>query len=49
MKGSADDMQTFKSRDELKIEETWNLKDIYEDQANWEKDYQEVLKMTEKF
>lgn len=48
MKGSAEDMQTFKSRDELKIEETWNLKDIYEDQANWEKDYQEVLKMTEK-
>lgn len=41
-------MQTFKSRDEIKIEETWNLKDIYDDQSNWEKDYQEVLKMTEK-
>lgn len=41
-------MESYKTRDDIKEEEKWNLKDIYDDQATWEKDYQEVLKMTEK-
>ncbi|MFD6443427.1 oligoendopeptidase F, partial [Peribacillus sp. NPDC060186] len=41
-------MQTFKTRDEVKEEETWNLNDIYDNKDKWEKDYQEVIKMTEK-
>lgn len=41
-------MQTFKTRDEVKQEETWNLQDIYESQEDWERDFQEVLKLTEK-
>ncbi|MBK5441918.1 oligoendopeptidase F [Peribacillus sp. TH24] len=41
-------MQTYKTRDEIKEEETWNLNDIYDNKDKWEKDYQEVLKMTEK-
>ncbi|MGE7765693.1 oligoendopeptidase F [Peribacillus sp. NPDC096540] len=41
-------MQTFKTRDEIKEEETWNLNDIYDNKDKWEKEYQEVLKMTEK-
>src|SRR6476620_6314704 len=48
MKGSANKMQTYKTRDENKEEETWNLNDIYDNKDKWEKDYQEVLKMTEK-
>lgn len=48
MKGSANKMQTYKTRDEIKEEETWNLNDIYDNKDKWEKDYQEVLKMTEK-
>ena len=38
-------MKTFKTRDEVKQEETWNLNDIYESQDTWEKDFQKVLKM----
>ncbi|MFB7641541.1 oligoendopeptidase F [Peribacillus butanolivorans] len=41
-------MQTYKTRDEIKVEETWNLNDIYDNKDKWEKDYQDVLKMTEK-
>ncbi|MFJ7747818.1 oligoendopeptidase F [Peribacillus sp. NPDC097295] len=40
-------MKTFKTRDEVKQEETWNLKDIYENLETWEEDFQEVLKMTD--
>ncbi|MFE0504894.1 oligoendopeptidase F [Peribacillus butanolivorans] len=41
-------MQTYKTRDEIKEEETWNLNDIYDNKDKWEKDYLEVLKMTDK-
>ncbi|MFE4896330.1 oligoendopeptidase F [Peribacillus butanolivorans] len=41
-------MQTYKTRDEIKEEETWNLNDIYDNKDKWEKDFLEVLKMTDK-
>lgn len=46
MKGSVI-MKTFKTREEVKQEETWNLTDIYKNQDDWEKDFQEVLTVTD--
>ncbi|MGE7660555.1 oligoendopeptidase F [Peribacillus sp. NPDC097197] len=40
-------MKTFKTREEVKQEETWNLTDIYKNQDDWEKDFQEVLTVTD--
>ncbi|MGM9957216.1 MAG: oligoendopeptidase F [Peribacillus sp.] len=40
-------MKTFKTREEVKQEEMWNLTDIYKNQDDWEKDFQEVLTVTD--
>ncbi|MFJ8247023.1 oligoendopeptidase F [Peribacillus asahii] len=37
-------MQTFKTREEVKEEEKWNLADIYESQEQWEADFERVSK-----
>ena len=37
-------MQTFKNREEVKEEEKWNLKDIYESTEKWEQDFQQISK-----
>jgi oligoendopeptidase F len=41
-------MKTYQTRDEVKIEETWNLADIYESLESWEQDYQVVQTMAAK-
>ena len=35
-------MQTFKTREEVKEEEKWNLADIYESMEKWEQDFQQI-------
>lgn len=40
-------MKTYKSRDEVPVQETWDLTDIYPRQQEWEKDYEKVVKMAE--
>jgi oligoendopeptidase F len=37
-----DQMPQYKSREEVPLEEKWNLADIYEDISHWEKDLQSV-------
>ena len=37
-------MQTFKTREEVKEEEKWNLTDIYESTEKWEHDFQQLQK-----
>ncbi|WP_110927934.1 oligoendopeptidase F [Bacillus massiliglaciei] len=39
-------MQTYKSRDEVKEEEKWNLKDIYNSIEEWEQDFKKIEEMT---
>ncbi|MGM7722329.1 oligoendopeptidase F [Metabacillus sp. Hm71] len=38
-------MTTYNSRNEVPLQEKWNLKDIYSDQQKWEKDYQQIEEM----
>jgi oligoendopeptidase F len=40
-------MTTYKSRNEVPVNERWNLEDIYSDLAKWENDLQIVEKMAE--
>lgn len=41
-------MTAYSSRAEVKVEETWRLADIYENEEKWEKDYQTILNSVEK-
>jgi oligoendopeptidase F len=41
-------MTTYKSRNEVPVNERWNLEDIYSDMAKWENDLQIVEKMAER-
>jgi oligoendopeptidase F len=41
-------MKTYTSREEVPINEKWNLSDIYSDLSNWEEDYQLIGKSAEK-
>lgn len=41
-------MKTYTSREEVPINEKWNLSDIYSDLSNWEEDYQLIRKLAEK-
>ncbi|MDQ0218836.1 oligoendopeptidase F [Peribacillus cavernae] len=40
-------MKTYKSRQEVPVQEQWNLTDIYENKTAWEQDYQQIEKLTE--
>lgn len=40
-------MNTYKSRNEVPIEEKWNLGDLYSDIDQWEKEYRQIEKLTE--
>lgn len=39
-------MTTYSTREQVPIEEKWNLDDIYPDLASWENDYKQVAEMT---
>ncbi|MDT0162467.1 oligoendopeptidase F [Bacillus sp. AG4(2022)] len=41
-------MTAYTSRQDVPVEETWNLKDIYSDEKLWEQDFEKVGKMAEK-
>jgi oligoendopeptidase F len=41
-------MTTYKSRNEVPVNERWNLEDIYSDMTKWENDLQIVEKMAER-
>jgi oligoendopeptidase F len=41
-------MKTYTSREEVPINEKWNLSDIYSDLSNWEEDHQLIGKLVEK-
>ena len=41
-------MKTYTSRNDVPVNEKWNLKDIYSDITEWEKDLQNVEKLAEK-
>ena len=41
-------MTTYTTRNEVPIQEKWNLTDIYSDMSKWEEDYQQIEKMAEK-
>ncbi|MGD6877125.1 oligoendopeptidase F [Bacillus infantis] len=41
-------MTAYTSRQDVPVEETWNLEDIYSDEKLWEQDFDKVGKMAEK-
>ncbi|MEN8700266.1 oligoendopeptidase F [Bacillus infantis] len=41
-------MTAYTSRQDVPVEETWNLEDIYSDEKLWEQDFEKVGKMAEK-
>ncbi|MCA1038468.1 oligoendopeptidase F [Bacillus infantis] len=41
-------MTAYTSRQDVPVEETWNLEDIYKDEKLWEQDFEKVGKMAEK-
>ncbi|MBA9027056.1 oligoendopeptidase F [Peribacillus huizhouensis] len=41
-------MTAYSSRADVKVEETWKLEDIYENEGNWEKDFRSILNSVEK-
>jgi oligoendopeptidase F len=41
-------MTTYNSRNDVPVEETWNLTDIYGDKSEWEEDYKRIEKMAVK-
>jgi len=41
-------MTTYTSRNEVPLNEKWNLEDLYSNQSNWDKDYQAIEEMGEK-
>ena len=38
----------YKNRNEVPVDEKWNLTDIYSDIRKWEEDYQQIEEMNEK-
>ncbi|OIK12677.1 oligoendopeptidase F [Bacillus sp. MUM 13] len=41
-------METYKNREEVPVQETWNLDDIYSSLDLWEKDFSKILESAEK-
>lgn len=41
-------MTAYSTRADVKVEETWRLEDIYENEEKWEQDYQTILNSVEK-
>ncbi|MFD0824053.1 oligoendopeptidase F [Neobacillus sp. M.A.Huq-85] len=41
-------MTTYTNRNEIPLNETWNLADLYPSQSTWEKDYERIGEMAEK-
>lgn len=41
-------MTTYTNRNEIPLNETWNLADLYPSQSTWEKDYERIEEMAEK-
>ncbi|MBM7662976.1 oligoendopeptidase F [Bacillus mesophilus] len=41
-------MNTYQTREAVPVEETWRLEDIYESEAAWQKDYEQVVELTKK-
>ena len=40
-------MKTLLKRSEVKVEDTWRLEDLYDEEALWEEEYKEVERLTE--
>jgi oligoendopeptidase F len=39
-------MNSYKSREDIPVSETWNLEDIYPSQEAWQKEYDQVMELT---